>query len=194
MPAMPVRTFDERLTMLRVCCALIVLISLPSTSQTVFKCPDANGRLSLSDIPCGDGKQTITIRPSVVPSGASAATAVTDAQKSQATGEAQFNRDYALRKYREASRVVNQLKASLDNNSADKAAEVAAVLEEQRDCRRRGTETRRCQDVNATYQADIDHKYHQAWMITHKQFTFALKERSDAADELLRLKVAIPRD
>lgn len=163
-------------------------------SQTVYKCPDVNGRLSLSDMPCGDGKQTITIRPSVITSGQAIEATANDAKKTQATGDSQFNRDYALRKYREAARVVNVLKGALDNNSADKAAEVTAILEEQRDCRRRGTETRRCQDVNATYQADIDRKYHQAWMSTHKQFTIALKDRSDAADELIRLKVPIPRD
>ena len=182
------------LIMLRMCCTLIVVVSLPSMSQTVYKCPDVNGRLSLSDMPCGDGKQTITIRPSVITSGQAIEATANDAKKTQATGDSQFNRDYALRKYREAARVVNVLKGALDNNSADKAAEVTAILEEQRDCRRRGTETRRCQDVNATYQADIDRKYHQAWMSTHKQFTIALKDRSDAADELIRLKVPIPRD
>ena len=180
--------------MLRLCCALILLLSLPSMSQTVFKCPDANGRLSLSDLPCGDGKQTITIRPSVSTSASAIVAAATDAKKAQAAGDSQFSRDYALRKYREAADVANQLKAALDNNSADKAAEVSSILEEQRDCRRRGTETRRCQDVNATYQADIDRKYHQAWLSTHKHFVSALKDQSDAAVELVRLNVPIPRD
>ncbi len=188
--------------MLQFLWALVVMIALPAMGQTVFKCPDANGRLSLSDMPCGDGKQTITIRPTVAPSatpsaspsGKAIATPLADTKKAQEAGEAQFSQDYALRKYREAARVVNQVQTILDNNSVEKEAEIAAILEEQRDCRRRGTETRRCQDVNATYQADIDRKYHLAWRNTNNQLKIALKDQRDAADELVRLKVPIPRD
>ena len=43
--------------MLRLLCALIVMAAVPATGQTIYKCPDTNGRIALQDIPCVGGEQ-----------------------------------------------------------------------------------------------------------------------------------------
>lgn len=48
--------------MLRVVCVVIMAFALPASSQTIYKCPDANGRIALQDIPCVGGEQR-QVRP-----------------------------------------------------------------------------------------------------------------------------------
>ena len=48
--------------MFRFLFSLIVMIAVPATSQTLYKCPDANGRLSMQDTPCVGGT-AVTIKP-----------------------------------------------------------------------------------------------------------------------------------
>ncbi len=179
--------------MLRLLWALIVMVAVPAMGQTIYKCPDASGRVTLSDIPCGDGKDTLKIRPNVVTSDKPGETWISGAKRKQADDDAQVVTDSILVKYRDAVSLVARLKQMLDNNESDKAAAIATIRAEQQNCRR-GTDTRKCQDWNATMQADIDSQYHNLWMRTHRQYAAALIEKGEAMKEMLRLKVPIPRD
>lgn len=48
--------------MLRIFCVLVAMIATSATSQTIYKCPDANGRLAMQDTPCAGGT-VVTIKP-----------------------------------------------------------------------------------------------------------------------------------
>lgn len=55
------RFFLEQM-MLRFLCTLIVMAAVPAAGQTIYKCPDANGRLSMQDTPCAGGTD-VTVKP-----------------------------------------------------------------------------------------------------------------------------------
>ena len=46
-----------RLFVLRVIGVLIMALALRASSQTIYKCPNSNGRIALQDIPCVGGEQ-----------------------------------------------------------------------------------------------------------------------------------------
>lgn len=48
--------------MLRLLCAVTVMVTVPAMSQTIYKCPDANGRLAMQDTPCAGGT-AVTVKP-----------------------------------------------------------------------------------------------------------------------------------
>ena len=48
--------------MLRAICVLSALVALPVGGQTIYKCPDVNGRLAMQDTPCAGGT-VVTVKP-----------------------------------------------------------------------------------------------------------------------------------
>ena len=48
--------------MYRVICVLTVALAMPVVGQTIYKCPDANGRLAMQDTPCAGGT-AVTVKP-----------------------------------------------------------------------------------------------------------------------------------
>lgn len=48
--------------MLRFLWALAIVVAAPAMGQTIYKCPDANGRLAMQDTPCAGGT-VVTVKP-----------------------------------------------------------------------------------------------------------------------------------
>ena len=91
--------------MLRLLCAVTVMVAVPAMSQTIYKCPDANGRIALQDLPCAGGEQR-HIRPA---SGSDQKAAVTPSVPSTAAPKSDLDRlrdsvgkDAAARKFKDA--------------------------------------------------------------------------------------------
>lgn len=116
------------------------------------------------------------------------------AAATQAAGEAQNARDTALRKYRDLAYNVNQLRASLDNNTANKAAEVKGILDEINYCKAVRIFTPRCQDLQAMKQSEIDDKWHALWMRDHRAWTALLDEKSKASLAYFKLTGKQPEE
>ena len=85
--------------MFRLCGVLLALVAVPAFGQTMFKCPDASGKVSFQDSPCANGGGAITVKPS----------AGTDAKRDAGGKTAQGSAPKAASSDRAAS-----LKASAD--------------------------------------------------------------------------------
>jgi hypothetical protein len=103
--------------MRKICISIAVLALLVTTasSQTIYRCPDANGRVNLSDTPCAGGTQQ-TVRPA---SGAdkekrTSPQAVSPKEELDNL-RANVNTSAAAREYREANFNIAKLQTRLDN-------------------------------------------------------------------------------
>jgi Domain of unknown function (DUF4124) len=84
-------------------------------AQTVYKCPDANGRLSLSDTPCAGGTQQ-QVKPDTGHSTNKIEKQTTPTPKEELDNlRTNVNTSAAAREYRDANFNIAKLQARLDN-------------------------------------------------------------------------------
>ena len=168
--------------------AIIAALAAPCAGQTVNKCVDANGKVSYGEADCSGQRKVINVSPNTIGDGGAAI-----AKKTLQSEIVANHKDQAYRRYRDATDLVGRLRAILDNNDATKQSEMAEIMEEQRKCRHAGNFSRRCHDLDALKQSDIDSKYHQIWMRTHSEWSRALTERTNATKALIALGETVPQ-
>ncbi len=158
-------------------------------AQTMYRCVDSAGKVTFTDGECVGVRAAIKAPVVSVGDGGAA-----KAKATQLKGEAQFARDFALRKYREVNERVANLRASLDSNAQNKRREIDAILEERRKCDFHKIGTLRCEAVIAMQQSDIDNKWHEIWMRDHRNWAAALDERNAVRREVIALGATVPAE
>lgn len=172
------------------CGLLVCWVGLSGVqAQTMFRCVDGAGKVTFTDSECV-GTRTAIKAPVVSIGDGGAARA----KVAQVKGEAKFELDFAMRKYREASERVVALRAALDSNTADKYREMESIREERRKCDFHKIGTLKCQAFEAMQPSDIESKWHAIWMRDHRDWTMALKERSAAEREVVARGGKVPAE
>ena len=168
--------------------AIALAIASPTSAQTIQKCVDSTGKVTFSDSDCNGQKTSLNLRSSIGDGGAAAARQSTEAAKAANT------KDLALRRYREADDLVKKLRTELANNEPNRIAETTAILKEIERCRFHRISTRRCIEVEAMQQSDIDNKWSAEWWRVNRALTDAREEYSKAVRALTELKIPIPNN
>jgi Domain of unknown function (DUF4124) len=95
--------------------AVIALLVTAASSQTIYRCPDANGRVNLSDTPCVGGTQQ-TVRPASGADGEKRALPQAVGPKEELDNlRTSVNTSAAAREYRDANFNIAKLQNRLDN-------------------------------------------------------------------------------
>lgn len=170
-------------------CIVIALCLGATQAQTINRCVDADGKVSFSDTDCKGTRTSVKITPATMGDGGAA-----KASAAQAAGERKASADALLRKYRDAALRATKLRSALDNNSSDRNAETTAIAKEIDRCRFTAIESRRCQEVKAMRQQDIDDKWHSIWMRDHRDWNTALDEKSAASAAYLKATGTLPSE
>ena len=165
-----------------ICCCVV------ANAQTLNRCVDANGGITYSDTECSGQRSVVKVSPNTVGDGGSAI-----AKKQLERDTARNALDLAIMRYQLAVDFTARLRAILDNNDATKTEEMNTIIDEKEKCRRAGNFSRRCHTLQALTQREIDDKYHDIWIKTHREWSVALLEQTNAAREVIRLGGALPK-
>jgi Domain of unknown function (DUF4124) len=95
--------------------AAIALLLTVTNAQTIYRCPDANGRVNLSDTPCVGGTQQ-TVRPaSGSDNGKRPSPQAVSPKEELDNLRTNLNTSAATREYRDANFNIAKLQSRLDN-------------------------------------------------------------------------------
>lgn len=165
----------------------LAIAAATCSAQSVNRCVDANGKVTFSDTECTGTRSAVKLRDNAIGDGGHA-----KAMVAQIKGETSNAIDLALRRYRDAAYTTKKLRAALDNNSASRDAETAAILAEIKRCQFHRIPTPRCQEVEAMQQSEIDRKWHTIWRQDHAAWTASLEEQSKASRAYVQLTGKLP--